>query len=154
MISLTLFIVWVTRTIKDCYRYAFEQVYEHLNLTKIPSNSSFYDYDEDYCYKILRNAVSQNSITTGNPGLRVIQLRHNLLKICLILGSLSTTTKYDNEDAFFCSELEIAVLVICPRITENLKLSVFIAICKTNERQHKNFLSTTTIESSHNPRCQ
>ena len=155
MISLTSFIVWVTSTIKDCYHYAFEQEYEQLNLTKIPSNSSFYHYDEDYCYEILRNAVSQNNITTGNPGLRVIQLRHNLLNICLVL-SLSTITKYDNddnEDAFSCSELETAVLFICPRFTENLNLKHQ----NLQERHTAKIRVQTSFnhdESSHNFRCQ
>ena len=89
MISLTLFLVCVTSTIKDCYDHALKQVYEPLNITKIPSNSSFYDYDEDYCYEILRNAVSQNSITTVNLGLRIVQLRHNLGPVVQKLISLT-----------------------------------------------------------------
>lgn len=63
MISLTLFLVWVTSIIKDCYIRV--PVNESLNLEKIPSNSPFYDNDEDFCYKILTKAVSENSITTG-----------------------------------------------------------------------------------------
>ena len=69
MVALTLFLVWVTSTIKDCYTKACHYEYQMFGTKGVAWNSSFYKNDEDFCYNLLRNSVSGiASLLAGFPG--------------------------------------------------------------------------------------
>ena len=59
LISLTLFLVWATHIIENCYRKA-EIESGSMGFPHIPKNSTFFKNNEDFCYKLLHHGVSEH----------------------------------------------------------------------------------------------